>query len=176
MRRAAPSPLRRHDMCAAGAGHGLRGGHVRDGAVSALSRRRHGDKRWRHTPHAIIRYRLHNDWFRPEEPGYADKMLGGGQRRISIFIYLQQTGNRQQRQNRNIVALTPHLSTRSPALLPPEEPLPPPSPPKPRRRLAACPPVPAAAVFCTIKLRCGLWGGRVSGQPVARCRLPCQVY
>jgi hypothetical protein len=55
-----------------------------------LSRRRHGDKRWRHTPHAIVRYRLHNDWFRPEEPGYADKMLGGGQRRISIFIYLQQ--------------------------------------------------------------------------------------
>ncbi len=55
-----------------------------------MSRRRHGDKRWRHTPHAIIRYRLHNDWFRPEEPGYADKMLGGGQRRISIFIYLQQ--------------------------------------------------------------------------------------
>jgi hypothetical protein len=47
-------------------------------------------------------------------------MLGGGQRRISIFIYLQQTGNRQQRQNRKIVALTPHLSTRSPALLPPE--------------------------------------------------------
>ncbi len=33
---------------------------------------------------------MHNDWFRPEEPGYADKMLGGGQRRISIFIYLQQ--------------------------------------------------------------------------------------
>ena len=38
MRRAAPSPLRRHDMRAAGAGHWLRGGHVRDGAVRALQR------------------------------------------------------------------------------------------------------------------------------------------
>jgi hypothetical protein len=36
------------------------------------------------------RYRLHNDWFNPAEDGYADKMLNGGQRRVSIFIYLQQ--------------------------------------------------------------------------------------
>jgi prolyl 4-hydroxylase len=40
--------------------------------------------------HVCIRYRLHNDWFNPSEPGYSDKMIAGGQRLVSIFIYLQQ--------------------------------------------------------------------------------------
>lgn len=36
------------------------------------------------------RYRLHNDWFNPAEPGFSDKMAFGGQRRVSVFVYLQQ--------------------------------------------------------------------------------------
>ena len=38
------------------------------------------------------RYRLHNDWFNPAEAGYTDKICNGGQRRISVFIYLQVRG------------------------------------------------------------------------------------
>ena len=35
-------------------------------------------------------YRLHNDWFNPQEEGFDDKMQRGGQRLVSIFVYLQQ--------------------------------------------------------------------------------------
>jgi prolyl 4-hydroxylase len=33
-------------------------------------------------------YHLHNDWFDPKNPGYAERIKDRGQRIVSIFVYL----------------------------------------------------------------------------------------
>ncbi len=85
--------------------------------MCATARRRselaHPWRRWRRWLR-FYRYRLHNDWFRPEEPGYADKMLGGGQRRTHLTPHTSHLTPHTSHLTPHTSHLTPHTSHLTP--------------------------------------------------------------